>query len=76
VSVKWKLPIYLRQDQVRDFFSVITSTRDKALFSTIYLYGLRVSEACLLHRELICSTRVSRSTSSRITLVTGRSRAV
>ena len=49
--VKWKLPTHLRQDMVRNFFSVITSTRDKALFSLIYLYGLRVSEACLLHRD-------------------------
>ncbi len=49
--VKWTLPSYLRQDQVRAFFSAITSPRDKALFTTIYLYGLRVSEACLLQRE-------------------------
>jgi integrase len=49
--VKWKLPTYLPQDMVRDFFSAITSSRDKALFSLIYLYGLRVSEACLLHRD-------------------------
>ena len=49
--VKWTLPSYLRQDQVRAFFSVITNPRDKALFTTIYLYGLRVSEACLLQRE-------------------------
>ena len=48
VIVKWKLPSYLRQDQVRVFFSVITNPRDKALFTTIYLYGLRVSEACLV----------------------------
>jgi integrase len=51
VIVKWKLPTYLRQDQVKAFFSVVTSSRDKALFSTIYLYGLRVSEACLLQRD-------------------------
>ncbi len=49
--VKWNLPRYLRQDQVRAFFSVIRNPRDKALFTTIYLYGLRVSEACLLQRE-------------------------
>jgi integrase len=51
VIVKWKLPSYLRQDQVRAFFSVVTNPRDKALFITIYLYGLKVSEACLLQRE-------------------------
>jgi integrase len=49
--VKWTLPSYLRQDQVRVFFSAITSPSDKALFLTVYLYGLRVSEACLLQRE-------------------------
>jgi integrase len=49
--VKWTLPSYLRQDQVRVFFSAITSPRDKALFLTVYLYGLRVSEAYLLQRE-------------------------
>jgi integrase len=49
--VKWNLPTYLRQDQVRAFFSVIRSPRDRVLFATIYLYGLRVSEACLLQRD-------------------------
>jgi len=49
--VKWKLPLYLRQDMVHDFFSAIASPRDKALFSLVYLYGLRVSEVCLLHRD-------------------------
>ncbi len=43
--VKWKLPSYLRQDQVRVFFSVITSPRDKALFTTVYLYGLEFNRS-------------------------------
>jgi integrase len=51
VIVKWNLPTYLTQVQVGAFFSVTRSGRDKALFATIYLYGLRVSEACLLQRE-------------------------
>jgi integrase len=51
VIVKWNLPTYLTQVQVGAFFSVTRSLRDKALFATIYLYGLRVSEACLLQRE-------------------------
>ena len=49
--VKWNLPTYLTQAQVGAFFSVTRSLRDKALFASIYLYGLRVSEACLLQRE-------------------------
>jgi len=48
--VKSSLPSYLTQRQVRQFFAVITSPRDRALFTTIYLYGLRVSEACCLDR--------------------------
>ena len=48
--VKSSLPSYLTQRQVRQFLAVITSPRDRALFTTIYLYGLRVSEACWLDR--------------------------
>ena len=39
---------YLDCEQTRRFFDVITSRRDRALFATIYQYGLRVSEASLL----------------------------
>jgi len=48
--VKSGLPTYLSQQQVRQLLSVITSLRDKALFSLIYFYGLRVSEASSLDR--------------------------
>lgn len=40
---------YLTQEQTAQFFSVVTDLRDRALFATIYHYGLRVSEAALLH---------------------------
>jgi integrase len=43
--VKWKLPTYLRQDMVRDF---LLRDHDSP---RPYLYRLRVSEACLLHRD-------------------------
>ena len=39
---------YLDQEQTARLFSVIEDPRDRALFATIYHYGLRVSEACLL----------------------------
>ena len=39
---------YLDQEQTARFFAVIEDRRDRALFTTIYHYGLRVSEACLL----------------------------
>lgn len=42
---------YLTQAQTAQFFSVITSPRDRALFATIYHYGLRVTEATLLQVE-------------------------
>lgn len=42
---------YLSQDETERFFSFIDNPRDKALFSIIYLYGLRVSEATLLRVE-------------------------
>jgi integrase len=39
------LPKYLTQDELRHFFTVIESPRDRALFALIYHYGLRVDEA-------------------------------
>jgi site-specific recombinase XerD len=42
---------YFNQAQTAHFFSVITDPRDRALFATIYHYGLRVSEATLLQVE-------------------------
>ena len=42
---------YLTQEQTARFFSVIEDARDRALFATIYHYGLRVSEATLLRLE-------------------------
>lgn len=46
-----RIPKYLTQPEARAFFGVIHRPRDRALFSLIYLYGLRVSEATLLQRE-------------------------
>jgi integrase/recombinase XerD len=51
MSVHSNLPTYLTQQQVTLLFALIRSARDKALFATIYLYGLRVSEACALRRD-------------------------
>jgi integrase/recombinase XerC len=48
--VRSGLPSYLSQQQVRQLLGVITNLRDRALFTTIYLYGLRVSEASSLDR--------------------------
>jgi integrase len=48
--IKSGLPTYLTQRQVRELLAAITSVRDRALFTAIYLYGLRVSEACSLDR--------------------------
>lgn len=45
------LPTYLNQDEVRRLLEVIEKPRDRLLFSTIYLYGLRVSEARRLDRD-------------------------
>jgi integrase len=42
------LPEYLTQDEIRRFFNVIESPRDRALFGVIYHYGLRVDEATQL----------------------------
>jgi integrase len=42
---------YFTHEQAALFFSVITDPRDRALFATIYHYGLRVSEATLLRLE-------------------------
>lgn len=45
-----RLPRYLRQEETRAFFGVIADPRDRALFTLIYLYGLRVAEVGLLTR--------------------------
>ncbi len=45
-----RLPRYLTQEETRAFFAVIADLRDRALFTLIYLYGLRVSEVALLTR--------------------------
>ncbi len=45
-----RLPRYLTQEETRAFFRVIEHPRDRALFSVIYLYGLRVGEVALLTR--------------------------
>lgn len=42
------VPKYLSQGEVRALFRVIGEIRDRALFSLLYLYGLRVSEVSLL----------------------------
>lgn len=45
-----RLPRYLTQEETRAFFAVIADPRDRALFTIVYLYGLRVSEVGLLIR--------------------------
>ena len=46
------MPIkYLTRSEVERFFRVIKSPRDRALFATIYHYGLRVTEATLLRHS-------------------------
>ena len=42
---------YLNREQTERLFAVIIDPRDRALFATIYHYGLRVSEAALLKVE-------------------------
>lgn len=39
-----QLPKYLTQEELKRFFDVITTPRDRALFALIYHYGLRVDE--------------------------------
>jgi len=45
------LPSYLTQQQLRHFFSCISSLRDRALFAVAYAYGLRVGEIVLLNQD-------------------------
>ena len=42
---------YLSQTEMITLFSVIIDARDRAMFATMYYYGLRVSEASLLLHE-------------------------
>jgi integrase/recombinase XerD len=41
------LPKYRTQDELKRFFAVVDSPRDRALFGLIYHYGLGVSEALM-----------------------------
>jgi integrase len=50
-------PRYVTQDDIRRFFSVIESPRDRALFALIYHHGLRVGEVALLARGDVSLTR-------------------
>jgi len=45
-----RLPKYFTQLQLRAFFACIDDPRDRAIFTLIYHYGLRVSEVTLLER--------------------------
>lgn len=51
MSEEWTTIKYLSQEQVARLFAVIEKPRDRALFATIYHYGLRVTEATLLRLE-------------------------
>jgi len=51
MSEGWTSIKYLTSEQTARFLGVIDSVRDRALFATIYHYGLRVSEATLLRLE-------------------------
>ena len=42
---------YLTQDELKRFFSVIKSKRDRAIFFLAYRHGLRASEIGLLRRD-------------------------
>jgi len=49
---------YLNNDEIKRFFKIIESPRDRLIFSFLYHYGLRVGEACSLklsdlHSQLI-----------------------
>jgi integrase/recombinase XerD len=46
-----RLPRYLSQPELQQFFQTITSLRDRLLFALIYHYGLRVGEVELLKRR-------------------------
>ncbi len=45
-----RLPRYFTQPQLRAFFACIDDPRDRALFTLVYHYGLRVGEVTLLQR--------------------------
>ena len=47
----WTTIKYLTNEQTARLFAVISAPRDRALFVTIYHYGLRVSEATLIQLE-------------------------
>lgn len=52
-----RLPRYFTQPQLRAFFARIDDPRDRALFTLVYRYGLRVGEVALLQRDDVDLTR-------------------
>lgn len=50
LAVLPRLPRYFTQDELRRFFAVIETPRDRTLFTLIYHHGLRVGEVSLLRR--------------------------
>jgi integrase len=46
-----RLPRYFTQPELQAFFAAIRDSRDRALFSLIYHYGLRMGEVALLQRQ-------------------------
>lgn len=46
-----KVPTFLTEEEINQFFSVITNPRDRFLFQMIYFFGLRVTECCKLKRS-------------------------
>jgi len=65
MAEKWTTIKYLTSEQTVRLFAAISAPRDRALFATIYHYGLRVSEATLLQledvdfeRKRICISRL------------------
>jgi integrase len=52
-----RLPRYFTQSQLAAFFATIDDTRDQALFSLAYFYGLRVGEVGLLRDEDVAFDR-------------------
>jgi integrase len=51
VGAGQRLPRYFTQLDLQAFFATIDGPRDRALFSLIYHYGLRVGEVALLQRQ-------------------------
>jgi len=78
MKLDYRLPVVLTQEEIEELLSVIKNKKHKALLSTMYSSGLRISEVCHLHYDDISRSKMqihvrkSKSRCDRYTILSSR----